>query len=295
VLDSSEMAMKCTKKGVGQLIALYEVGALDGRKRRAFLDHLIECEYCYDKLYAIEPAMIAFRNHRDAARARATTTSPEVARDLRLLSVRPRVWRWSPALTAASVMAVCGLVLFLALHERGRLDPVPSAPGVVQNLSPWKDIEIPTAEYRPLGERSILRTPVKSFDRAMAAYQAGDFSAAAEKLQTLIELESDVSPEVRFYLGVSLLKVGRMEDAISSLKRVVESTNQTQQEAAHFYLALASLRMNQPQQAITEFDAVVMLNGNFCAEARKIRQQVIEVSRSLGPTKPSPNPDYLIR
>jgi tetratricopeptide (TPR) repeat protein len=65
------MMMPCTNETVGELIALYEFGALKGRQLEAFLDHLIECQFCYDEVYRLEPFMTRFRRHREAVQGGA--------------------------------------------------------------------------------------------------------------------------------------------------------------------------------------------------------------------------------
>jgi tetratricopeptide (TPR) repeat protein len=269
---------KCTDTRIGESIALYECGALDDRERRVFLDHLIECEYCYDKVYALEPVMTAFRSHRNAVRV-GMVGKVAAVQNKRPLIAPARTWRF-PALVVSSLLIVAsGLIILIFLRGAGTnsVEELTHPPAVAQgNLSPWEDLEIPKAIYTPPREQVTLRTPIKAFDRAMAAYQASNFSDAAEQLDALSEMEPALSPEVNFYLGVSLLKVGRSHDAISPLKRVVELSGGARQEAGHYYLAFAYLKRNQPQQAIAELDSVISTNGPYGPEARKLRQKVIE-------------------
>jgi hypothetical protein len=226
----------------------------------------------------MEPVMAVFRNHRDAVRVeRLTEFVP--AQNKRPVKDPARAWRL-PVLVAASLLVAAIGVIFLIFLRGAGTDGLgeATAPKAVAkgNSSPWEDLEIPKAAYTPPRERVTLRTPIKAFHRAMAAYEAGDFSDAAEQLEALSELEPTTSSEVSFYLGVSLLKAGQSHNAILPLKRAVELSNGARQEAGHYYLACAYLKRNQPQQAIAELDSVIGTNGAYGPEAKRLRQQIIE-------------------
>ena len=91
---------RCTNKRIGKWVAAYELNALEEDERLVFMDHLIECEYCYNQVYSIEPFMIAFRNHRSAALRGETVRNASSLEHL-APSPRPaRTWRLVPALAA---------------------------------------------------------------------------------------------------------------------------------------------------------------------------------------------------
>jgi hypothetical protein len=279
MVDFSAMVGKCTNHRVGKSIALYECGALDGGEQRAFLDHLIECEYCYDRVYALEPLMTAFRKHREAARSIRVAELPGLG-GKRPATRASRTWRL-PVLVGSSVLATASLALLIFMRSAGTGTGTleeQSAPPVIAsgNSSAWQELWIPKAAYAPPRTGVTLRAPMKGFDRAMVAYRADDFPAAIEQLEALSGVEPAVSLDVDFYLGVSLLKVGRSREAISPLRRVAESSSGARHEAGRYYLALAYLKENQPRQAITELDAVIGANGEHLPNATKLRKQVIE-------------------
>jgi hypothetical protein len=95
---------------LGQLIALYEFGAVDEDQQRAFLDHLVECEYCYGEVYSLEPIMTTFREHRNAAAVNGTC---QIYRALlsRLLRSK-RTWHLMAALAVLSVALIVGGLFF---------------------------------------------------------------------------------------------------------------------------------------------------------------------------------------
>jgi len=283
------MKTRCTDRQIGRLIGLYEFGALDKEEQRAFLDHLIECEYCYGQVYSLEPITTAFRNHRSAARSGELRQYSEIDHHSVAgnLSLVPKpLWTWHSIPVAALLMLtliVGGWVLYVYLRSPEAVKlaagggPTPETSG--QNSSQLEKIDVPKAKYTPPKEGVTLRRPNKAFDRAMVSYQQNDFAGAIEQLETLSELEPSSEAEVNFYLGVSMLLVGRSQDAITPLKRSVKSIDGVPHETSHYYLALAYLKRNQPEQAIAELDAVIEMNGTYRSAAKKLKQQMFDMSR----------------
>jgi predicted Zn-dependent protease len=146
--------------------------------------------------------------------------------------------------------------------------------GAPANTSPWKDIAVIKAPYAPPKERVVLRSPDESFDQAMAAYHKDDFVVAAAQLDALNELEPDNAVEVKFYLGVSLLLVGRNQDAISPLRQVTQLSIGPLQESSRYYLALAYLKSDYKDQAVNELDTVIKMKGQFRSAAEELRRQI---------------------
>src|SRR5437868_1682369 len=146
------MEQKCSDKRLGQLIGLYELGALDEKERRRFQDHFIACDYCYQQVYSLEPVMNAFRAHRSAAMSE-------------------------------------------------------DADGL----------------ERTNGVRALTSE-------------------------------------------------SRAEEAISPLRRVIESGDGTKLEASHFYLGLGYLKHDQPGQAQAEFDTVIGMKGQYQSDAENLNQ-----------------------
>jgi hypothetical protein len=266
---------RCTNKRIGKWIGSYELNALEDDERRIFMDHLIECEYCYNQVYSIEPFMIAFRNHRSAAlRGEAFRDSSSLER---LASApRPaRTWRLVPALAALSL--IIGVSFYAAYKSKQGQEAERAK--IAELDSRWNEIEIPKAPYTPPSESVILRKKNKAFYHAMAAYQENDFNSAIEQLETISELEPHGMADVRFYLGVSLLLAGRNRDAIMPLKQSVESAVGPLRESSHYYLALAYLKNNQSQQALAELDATIAMNGKHRADAESLKEQVSSLTR----------------
>ena len=262
---------KCTKKSIGQWIGLYEFGALDEKEQRIFSDHIIECEYCHMQVYSLDPIMAAFRNHRSAARAGEPDRSPDLRK---IIPVRKPVRSWYSIPAFAMLLAVLivgGWAIYIT--TRGPENPPPVV------ASAWENLEIPKAAYTPPTPGINLRVPSRAFQSAMAAYQQNDFTRAIEQLEILSELEPANAAEVNFYLGVSLLLAGRSQEAISPLKQAAQSSNGQQRESRHYYLALAYLKRNEPQQATVELDSVIEMGSEYSAAARDLKQQIVNQTR----------------
>jgi hypothetical protein len=274
---------KCTNKKIGRLIGLYEFGGLAESDLALFCDHLVECEYCYDQVYSMEPFAKAFREHRDSERITGPRHTPAVAER----GPKPRLWGWS--LTTVGLGAAClvlGACVLAALLYAGGWIPG-RKPGTLGgnkmaaegSPSPFERLEIPKAPYDRSSGKVVMRVPNRTFDGAMAAYQANDFSKAIEQLRTLSELDPDAAAEARFYLGVSLLLAGRSQEAIFPLMQASQSQAGAEREASLYYLALAYLKTNQLQQAGTELKAVVQADGAHKPSAQKLIDQLGETAR----------------
>lgn len=277
------MKERCTNKQIGQLIAFYEFGTLAERDRHAFLSHLIECSYCYNQVYLLEPIMTAFRAHRatvktepaEAASSRQRTLT--IGKRFRLRSPVP-VFAFSMLLVAATIGVV---YMSMRTSVPSDIPLIGQGNGLKDTVAaaPWENIEIPKAEYRPPTEGVILRNPNESFEHAMVFYRENDFARAAEQLDTLSQLDPNAGANAHFYLGVSLLMLGRNQDALSPFKQAANLDAGWQRAASHYYMALAYLRLNQPQRAIAELDKVIELNGEHKGEAVKLKQQALDLTK----------------
>ena len=276
----------CSNKEVGELITLYESDALEHDQRAVFLDHLIDCEYCYDQVYSMEPIMAAFRGHRAAARREKLGQAFTPIRQVAPVSKPRRSWLPLPLAAAlAMLLIVFAGSLYLFLPERqtdGALVGEVSGPhsGGESGGSLRQNIEIPKPPYTAPSDHVVLRKPkTKAFDSAMSAYERGDYAAAIEQLETLSELETYDAADVKFYLGVSLLLAGRSQDAIKTLKQAVELSTGPLLESSHYYLSLAYIKSDQPQQALAELDAVIASAGEHQSDAERLKRQVAETMK----------------
>jgi tetratricopeptide (TPR) repeat protein len=275
---------KCTDKGMGEWIGLYEFGGLDGPELEAFLDHLIQCEYCYDQIYSMAPVSTAFQRHRTAAQARGLDQVVPNVLDTgpgSTLSWFAAFWANRLAVAGVSMFVMVSaflVVLYLVVGRSDRGGPTPQEIAAGAKTYPWKDLDIPKAAYTPQDQGVVLRKPDHPFALAMAAYQENRFGEAIDQLETLSEIEP-AKADVKFYLGVSRLLVGRYPEAILPLKEAAPLGAGVQREECHYYLALAYLKTNQPRLAVPELEAVIQMNGVYRMSAEELKEQALVVDR----------------
>jgi len=135
---------------------------------------------------------------------------------------------------AFPVAAVLAVVLAVVLR--------PSAPPEVSELA-----NITPISWQPTADESV----VPRFRSGMERYRAGDWTGAAADLSAAIPTlgDSDAGLEVRLYLGICLLQLGRTEEAVSVLQRAGTSVNRAVQERACWYRAQAHLLLGQVADA----------------------------------------------
>jgi hypothetical protein len=250
---------------------MYEFGGLDQSDKAAFLGHLVGCEYCHDQAYSMEPVAIAFRNHR-ATLQRSRTSAPVLQTPSSQWSVLLWALKRAVPLTVSVLLVVGGaLVTWRAT----------SKPPAQVEVSRWADIKVPKAVYTAPETTVVVREPDTIFVRAMAAYQRDDLDVAIEQLQTLSEMRPSNLGEVSFYEGVSLLLVGRSQDAIAPLKRALENGDRGQVERSRYYLALAYLKCNHLPQAIAEIEAVIESGGEYLTAAKQLRKHISDLQQGI--------------
>ncbi|MEW6364934.1 MAG: tetratricopeptide repeat protein [Acidobacteriota bacterium] len=108
----------------------------------------------------------------------------------------------------------------------------------------------------------------------MVAYQQNDFERAARGLEALIRLEPE-NTEARFYDGVSLLMLGRADEAISVLKDAADRAATTSLgDACHYYLALAYARTGRAASASAEAKLVIEMDGKYRRSAEALKRRL---------------------
>jgi tetratricopeptide (TPR) repeat protein len=274
----------CTNKRVGCLIAMYEFGLLDDPELSQFLEHLINCEHCFDQTYSMEGFSRAFRKHRTDAK-RIAGSRPFVH-----LEENPikgiRSWPRLPLLVGACIVFSCFLagaiytVVWLPKREKSEAPETSSSELANVGVgSLWEELEIPKAVYIPSNNNIILRKPEGAFDRAMAFYETNQFDKAIEQLQTVSELDPNEGWRAGFYLGVSLLLVGRSQDAIVPLKAAAQLRVGVDREINLYYLALAYLKTDQDQMAVRALEEVSNGISEYRAAAQKLRRQIADLKK----------------
>ncbi len=254
--------MKCTDPVVGNLIGRYELDALEEPWREKFVEHMVECEYCHNEVYSMEPYMRAAREHKEGL-----LKGPGAREAARIGTIVRAVPLWRRRYPQAAAL----LLLAIAL-------------AVVAFLRPWKpqemivrlqDMPIPKASYVPAEGNAVLRSSGSEplLRQAMTAYQQDDYATASRNLEVISRLDPD-SQQAHFYWGIALLMLGRPQDSIAPLKQAMQLSIDSQCEECRFYLAVAFIKCSRVSEAHDELDAVIQMNGQHRAAAEKLRQRL---------------------
>jgi len=264
--------MKCTNPELGALVTRYELGALDENEQAAFIDHLIECEFCHNEVYTMAPVMDALRRERESRmRAGIRSVPPE-----RVSRAHPAYWFPRTAQSrllwaAGAAVLICGLTL-VVFHLKGRdeggRELAGSAPLALR-------LKVPKAEFQRPSDQAVYRAPeaAAAYERAMTSYEQDRFAEAAQRLDVLCRLEPE-NVEFAFYRGVSLLLAGRSRDAIPPLKRAAELSGGDRREESLYFLSLALVKWDMPSLALVELGRVVELRGKHAKDAERLIREI---------------------
>jgi hypothetical protein len=114
----------------------------------------------------------------------------------------------------------------------------------------------------------------------MRRYDRRDYAGAAEELRALPRVIRESAPAA-FFLGVSELLSGGVEEGVRALHRAAESGDETYAEAARFHLAKGLLLRGDVAGARAQLRQVEEGGGDYAAPARELREalQGRDVSR----------------
>jgi tetratricopeptide (TPR) repeat protein len=166
-----------------------------------------------------------------------------------------RQWRWAAATAAGLTL----LTLGLWLGEPDRIPPAPAPQG------PWHDLPVARVAYTPAAEDTNL-------SQAMSPYTQGDFSEAERRLGAYLE-ERPGDRRAQLYRGVSLLLLGRTDEAIPPLESATAAAGSLGAEA-RWYLSLGLLKAGDTTRALAELDAVAQQSAQHLAESRALQVRV---------------------
>jgi tetratricopeptide (TPR) repeat protein len=238
--------------GEAALVAFYR-GGLTATEEDAIREHLAACASCVDLA----------RDARRFVEAMGTDAS---------VMPMPRAKRW---LALAAVLAAAAMALIWIARSRP-VAPPPAAAVSESAARSWKELPVAAAPYAPAPEdellyRSDAPADASDFAEAMAPYVRGDDAAAEAALARFLQAHPR-DARASFYRGVSLLRLGRPEDAVPLLGAAAESGPAP--EGARWYLALAHLQSGNEAAALRELDAVAGEGGANALEAARLAAEV---------------------
>jgi tetratricopeptide (TPR) repeat protein len=228
-------------------LMLFYSGGLPEARMDAIRDHLVACAACRSLA-------------GEAREFLELRTAPTPARLWHLL---PRLAKLAAALVLA---AAGGWAVWAAL--RG---PSPPAGGQ------WKDLAIARAEYAELDFRGEAPAPPPgsppTFVEAMKPYTRGDDSAAEAALARYLAARPE-DHEAHFYRGVSLLLLGRRDEAVAELETARRSDEEWVRDEGAWYLALARLRGGDAPAAAAALDELLARGKRRQDDARRLREEI---------------------
>ncbi len=227
----------------------------------AVQQHLRGCRVCQilaADLEQIQAAITSEEGKRIRERVFSDTSLPKQSRS----------WRWFWAIVpAAAVAAICLLIVwnrYPAQDSGHSTSAISSATATVFILKP------PTVSAPiPLvmrGTSENRETYLNDLMRALAPYRAGNYAEAAKSLNALAQ-KYPTSPEVAFYLGVSLLMEGKNADAANTLQRAETLVSGPLGGACQWYRAIADVRSGHAEAAVAPLQDLCNRPGEYQARA----------------------------
>jgi len=137
--------------------------------------------------------------------------------------------------------------------------------------------------------------PVEEYQTGMAAYQAGKYKDAARAFSNVTDVQSH-NANGWYMLGMARSGAGDVKGAEKGFERAVKLDGGP--VAPHRELALALVKLNQPDKAKAELAALQAKTtacGDTCPQADELKAAVAAVQQALGVVPPSastaPPPD----
>lgn len=214
-------------------------GRLPGAREDVVRAHLGACASCVE---------IA----RDASRfLEAMGESAPVQEPRRLPS-------WLP-LAAVVLLALGGASLWLATREADR----------------WSALPVSATAWPLSAEEELLWRSGEDddFAAAMEPYARGDYAAAEAELSRYLQSRPG-DPRALFYRGVSLLMLGRADEARPALESASRAATGPARDEASWYLALSALKSGDREAAVRELEQLAGLDGSRRDEAAALLRRI---------------------
>lgn len=267
----------------------YLLGRLSETERDDYERHFFECDECAADLAALQRI-------RDGLEG-TPATRPIASQPLRSLGrpLRLRVWPW--AALAAMLAAAVGVRLWLQPEGQetgapgGELPaapapssptPLPPGPGAGSSV-PGTGAPEPVVWARLAGIRPAAWTAPRlrggqseaerRFEGGMQRYARADYAGAIPLLAAAADLDPQ-DPGARFFLGVSRLLEGQVDEGIAALRGTVALGSSPYLEEARIYIARADLLKGNPDAALQELEEAIRLQGDLEPEARELRRAI---------------------
>lgn len=112
-------------------------------------------------------------------------------------------------------------------------------------------------------------------DSAMKAYGQGNYSEAVKLFKKILK-DSQKNPSVLFYCGISLLELGKHNEAKNKFMKIIKLSDNPFTEKAEWYLGLSYLKGYNVDKAIKVFEGIDKDNSDY-RTARNILNKLKDI------------------
>lgn len=259
--------MKCNDLDVGKLISRYEMNLLSEKERNTFEAHLLQCDVCFQDLYAMSPIMEVLRQEKaELKKVIKLESEPSASLVSGLKDLISKLTAFdTPILKPAwGAMAVVGVFIIAVI-----LTPLPEK---YQEMAAIEPIEYQPFRVMLKGLQEEIRWQ-DLFDEGMDFYAVGNYSKAIDRLAKAYELNSTES-EITFYLGLCFLMENAPDSTIKYLTLAKDAENAYLPEATHWYLGNAYLLQENVRLAEVELQKVLTFKGNYFQQAQVVLTEI---------------------
>jgi len=239
--------------------------------------HLEKCEICrtlFQDLESIElgvPTTI----ESERIRARITRQAPRAFQPANSPSAWIRKRWWVPAMAVATAALIAVVLLKLPKGEPqastaqiAQAKPLPEVP--LEKLAIHVD---PSALLATRGPGNAAQPSGSELVKALTLYKKDDYTRAAEQLKALAK-KYPKDGTVHLYLGVSELFLNDINAAANDLAAAKNLNDGARLADSKWYLAIAGLRLKQPEVARAEMHELCEGKNTYTEHACEIESQL---------------------
>ena len=100
-------------------------------------------------------------------------------------------------------------------------------------------------------------------------YEAGNYANAISGFDSLLTIQPN-QKFASFYLGLSYFETGEYTKAVSPLQNAIDSKSNLLVAPALFYSALAHLKLNKKEEALSQFNEIKKKHDYYYPRSREI-------------------------
>lgn len=228
----------------------YLAGKLDAQARKSFELRLQEDQALQEE-YATQMAMRLGR-HLELEKEIASIADQEISSFNRQKVINFRYY----------AVAAAATVLLLVLGTWWLFRPSNGQALFAEHFEPYPSTV------------GTLAADQAAYEAAFQAYEEGNYHAFLHQFQQLEGLTQMEEMEVAFFAGNAYLQVNKPDQAIPFLRKVAENQGSSYSFTAQYYLGLAYLAAEQPQEGLTQLRLVQLDQVN--AEIRETTRLLIQ-------------------